>query len=63
VLLQIINFRSQGGHLPIPERHKIPGQDTHAFKGLDAYIDLMKRCLAQVPEERPSFDEIIKIIR
>lgn len=49
----------QGERPPIPPRRELPGPDTLAFSGLDAFITLMKDCWAEAPEDRPSFDEIV----
>lgn len=54
---------SEGGRLEIPSRDQLPGPDTATFEGLDSYIDLMRRCWAHNPEDRPSFQEIISEIR
>lgn len=52
-----------GVRLEVPPRDQLPGFDTPAFQGLDAYVALMKRCWAQRPEERPGFEEAIHEIR
>lgn len=52
-----------GGRLEIPPRGQVPGPDTASFSGLDEYIGLLKRCWAQAPEDRPSFDEIVPELR
>lgn len=39
---QLVNLLMNGGHLEVPPREELPGTDTPAFEGLDAYIALMK---------------------
>ncbi len=43
----------------VPPRIALPGPDTLAFAGLDAYCQLMRDCWAQQPAERPAFEAII----
>ena len=54
-----------GGRLGIPPRWELPGPDNAAFgpQRMDAYIDLMQRCWAQNPYDRPSFGEAIRELR
>lgn len=60
---QVVTVVTEGGRLPIPSRNELPGPDTQNFAGLDAYIALMRRCWAHEPEDRPSFQEIISVLR
>lgn len=57
--MQIMYAVLQGERPAIPPRHELPGPDTLSFSGLDAYIALMKECLAEDPAARPAFDEIV----
>ncbi len=57
--MQIMYAVLQGERPPIPPRRELPGPDTLAFSGLDAYIQLMKECWAGDPAARPTFDEIV----
>lgn len=42
----------------------LPGGQAPALQaGLPAYAALMKRCWAQVPEQRPAFEEIVLELR
>jgi hypothetical protein len=59
----VVGKLTNGERLVAPPRDKVPGADTSAFQGLDAYVTLMERCWAQRPEERPGFREIIVQIR
>jgi len=60
---QVVTMVTDGGRLSIPPRSQLPGPDNDTFEGLDAYIALMKRCWAHIPEDRPSFKEIISELR
>ena len=60
---QVVTMVMEGGRLSIPSRDALPGPDTGAFQGLDDYIELMRRCWAQIQEDRPSFQEIISDLR
>ncbi|KAL4430022.1 hypothetical protein ABPG77_004392 [Micractinium sp. CCAP 211/92] len=60
---QLVNLLMNGGHLEIPPREELPGADTPSFEGLDAYIQLMKRCWAQNQYDRPGFEEITRDLR
>ncbi len=55
----VAHIVGNGGRLTIPSRWDLPGLDTKQFTGLDEYIDLMQRCWAQNPYDRPGFSEII----
>ena len=52
-----------GGRLTIPNRWDLPGLDTNQFSRLDDYLDLMQRCWAQNPYDRPGFSEIIQDLK
>ncbi|PRW57695.1 Serine threonine- kinase CTR1 [Chlorella sorokiniana] len=56
----VVGKLTNGERLVAPPRDKVPGADTPAFQGLDAYVTLMERCWAPRPEERPGFREIIR---
>ena len=60
---QLVNHVLAGGRLEVPPREALPGPDTAAFAGLDAYISLMQRCWAQDPVERPAFQQIVTELR
>ena len=47
----------------IPPRGELPGPDTAAFGGLDAYVALLQKCWAQDPQERPAFAAIAEELR
>lgn len=59
----LVKFVSNGGRPEIPPLEALPGQDTASFQGLGAYIDLIQRCWAQDPAERPSFPDIVADLR
>lgn len=50
--VQLVTLVVGGGRLEIPPRDRLPGYDTAAFSGLDAYVALLKRCWAQNPCEQ-----------
>lgn len=50
--MQLVTLVVGGGRLEIPLRERLPGYDTAAFSGLDAYVALLQRCWAQNPCER-----------
>lgn len=54
---------TSGERPAIPNPEELPGADTATFGGLSAYIALLKRCWAQEPTSRPSFEEIVKELR
>ena len=39
---QLVGKLMDGVRLEVPPRDQLPGFDTHAFQGLDAYVALMK---------------------
>jgi hypothetical protein len=47
--------RDSGGRPPVPPVGKLPGG---GFPGLQAYLNLMRRCWEQLPGNRPGFDVI-----
>ncbi|KAI7845286.1 hypothetical protein COHA_001129 [Chlorella ohadii] len=59
----LLNMRMDGLRLEVPPREQLPGPDTTSFGGLDDYITLMQRCLAEHPEQRPGFEEVIHELR
>ncbi|PRW33836.1 Serine threonine- kinase CTR1 [Chlorella sorokiniana] len=60
---QLVNHVLSGGRLEVPSREALPGPDTAAFGGLEAYISLMQRCWAQEPGQRPAFQQIVLELR
>lgn len=53
---------SDGERLPIPPPEQAPGPPLEP--GLHtAYVDLMRRCWAQDPAERPGFGDVIVALR
>lgn len=56
---QVMYAILQGERPAIPPRRELPGPDTLAFSGLDAYCQLMRECWAQEPGDRPNMDAII----
>ncbi|GAB4822160.1 hypothetical protein N2152v2_009206 [Parachlorella kessleri] len=53
---------TEGKRLQVPEPAKLPGHGGN-FVGLGDYIDLMHKCWAQAPEDRPTFDEVLAELR
>ena len=54
---------TEGGRLEVPSRDALPGPDTANFARLDDYVALMRRCWAHIPDDRPTFQEIISELR
>jgi len=54
-----------GGRLDVPPIDALPGPDTAAFGGggLEGYLALMQRCWAQVSEQRPGFQQVVRELR
>lgn len=48
-----------GCYLWLSRHHAMFAPPLLQFAGLEAYIDLMRECWAQQPEERPSFEQIV----
>lgn len=61
--LQLVRYLAEGGRLAIPDRQSLPGKGSADFAGLDAFVAIIHRCWQQVPHERPSFEEIIDMLR
>lgn len=63
-LLQLVSHVLAGGRLEVPPVEALPGGDAPALRaGLGIYVALMRRCWADAPEERPSFNEIVPELR
>ncbi|GAB4822570.1 hypothetical protein N2152v2_009616 [Parachlorella kessleri] len=60
---QLIKHVAAGGRPPIPARQELPGREGGEAGGLDDYVALMRRCWAQAPEERPSFQYVVGIFK
>lgn len=56
--VQILNGVTHGQRPPIPSLEELPGAEQE-FGGLDEYLDLMQRCWAQSPADRPAFTEVV----
>lgn len=53
-----------GKRCEVPPLERLPGPNNAAFAArLPAYIELMQRCWAQDPGERPEFDAIVTRLR
>lgn len=53
-----------GERLTFPPPDELPGAGAAGFEqGLPAYMQLAERCWAQDPAERPSFQQIIVVLR
>ena len=59
----IVNQVNAGNRLAVPPRADLPGPASGAWPQLDAYIALMNRCWAQLPEDRPNFEQIMADLR
>lgn len=60
VCVQIAKMVIDGERLEVPLAVALPGG---GFEGLPDYVQLMQRCWAQDPVERPSSNEIITALR
>lgn len=61
---QIPGIVMGGWRLEVPgNKGELPGYGAKAFRGLDGYIALMKRCWAQKADDRPRFGEVIAELR
>lgn len=61
--MQLVGKLMAGATLPIPPAAELPGPDTAAFSGLDAYVRLLKRCCSQVAADRPPLVEVVWALR
>ena len=52
-----------GERLEVPPREALPGPDTAAFGGLDAYCELLQECWAGQPERRPGMAQVVRRLR
>ena len=52
-----------GERLELPPREALPGPDTAAFAGLDAYCALIQECWAAQPEQRPGMAQVVRRLR
>ncbi|KAI7844427.1 hypothetical protein COHA_002020 [Chlorella ohadii] len=52
-----------GRRLEIPNPAALPGPGPGSPEGLAAYLSLMQRCWAQAPGDRPSFAEVVQMVR
>lgn len=63
-LPQLVSHVLSGGRLDLPPVEALPGGSSPALQaGLPGYVALMKRCWAQAPEQRPTFDDIVQELR
>lgn len=53
---------SGGERLAVPPREAVAGA-TPSPELFEAYVDLIRRCWAQRPEERPGFAAVIQDLR
>ncbi|PRW57887.1 water chloroplastic isoform A [Chlorella sorokiniana] len=56
---QIRRFVLDGRRPEVPPQAQLPGPDTACWAGLGDYLQLMRDCWAQAPEERPAFSEVV----
>jgi serine/threonine protein kinase len=59
----IVGAINQGGRPEIPAPEAMPGADSGSWAGLPRYTALMRRCWAQNPLDRPSFQEVVSELR
>ncbi len=52
-----------GERLELLPRQELPGPDTAAFGGLDAYCALIQECWAAQPEQRPGMAQVVRRLR
>ena len=60
---QVVTLVTEGGGLEIPPASALPGPDTQSWKGLPAFCQLIKRCCAHSPLDRPTFGQVIAELR
>ncbi len=56
---QIVPRVLKGERPEVPPRGELPGPGAAAFRGLDNYLALMRRCWAAEPSARPAFGEVV----
>lgn len=61
--LQLTRWILEGRRPEVPEPERLPGGGDGGLLGLAAYLDLMQRCWAQDPAERPAFSDIVSELR
>lgn len=59
----IVGQVTTGNRLVIPPPGELPGPESGSWPQLGRYIELMNRCWAQEPSERPSFQEVMVALR
>lgn len=59
---QLVFSVSKGERLPVPALEQVPGPQP-SEQLFDAYVALLQRCWAQLPEERPAFNDVITDLR
>ncbi|GAB4823442.1 hypothetical protein N2152v2_010488 [Parachlorella kessleri] len=60
--LQIMKLVSEGQRLQVPARSALP-PSSQGFEGLDLYEELVAKCWAEDPKERPTFADVIGYLR
>lgn len=58
----IVSKTQQGERLAIPDMSYLPGGPGHA-SSIQGYVELMEKCWAQDPAERPSFGAVASTLR
>ncbi len=59
---QVVNSIMEGRRLAMPAPGQLPGGSKQT-PGLEEYMQLVQRCWAQDPEDRPSFRDIVAELR
>ena len=59
----IVGAINQGGRPELPALEALPGEGSAAWAGLPRYLELMRRCWAQNPLDRPTFQQVVAELR
>ncbi|GAB4823443.1 hypothetical protein N2152v2_010489 [Parachlorella kessleri] len=59
---EVMKLVSEGQRLQVPARSALP-PSSQGFEGLDLYEELIHKCWAEDPKDRPTFAEVIGYLR
>lgn len=58
VLQIMLSITQQRMRPPVPDQYAAAQLPGGTFSGYDEYVDLMQRCWADDPRERPTFERV-----
>jgi hypothetical protein len=58
VLQIMLNITQQNARPPVPDQYGASALPGGTFSGYDEYVGLMRRCWAEDPEARPTFEKV-----